>query len=78
MTHQALFSLEDKSKRKLNCRLLRNLVGALRVNNFPRELFVSVRFTWDDDTITFLPRRLKIVITETTFFFYMTGHRNKF
>ena len=34
MKNQALFSLEDKSK-KLKCRLLQFLFGALRVNNLP-------------------------------------------
>ena len=32
MKNQALFSLKDKSKKKLKCRLLQFLFGALRVN----------------------------------------------
>ena len=31
MKNQALFSLKDKSKKKLKCRLLQFLFGALRV-----------------------------------------------
>ena len=37
MKHQALFSSKDKSK-KIKCRLLQILYGALRVNN-PHMLF---------------------------------------
>ena len=33
MKYQALVSLKDKSKKKLKCRLLQFLFGALRVNN---------------------------------------------
>ena len=32
MNNQALFSLTDKSKKKIKCRLLQFLFGALRVN----------------------------------------------
>ena len=37
MKHEALFSSKDKSK-KLKCRLLQHLFGALRVNIYNRWL----------------------------------------
>ena len=41
MKNQALFSLKDKSK-KLKCRPLQFLCGALRLNNFGSLLFVVI------------------------------------
>ena len=41
MKNQALFSLEDKSK-KLKCRLLQFLFGALRVKNDKNNMEVSI------------------------------------
>ena len=35
MKNQVLFSLKDKSKKKIKCRLLQFLFGVLRVKNVP-------------------------------------------
>ena len=44
MKHPALFSSKDKSK-KIKCRLLQFLFGALRVNDFR---FVRLKFTFSN------------------------------
>ena len=38
MKNQALFSLKDKVKKKIKCRLLQFFVGALRVNSANQRL----------------------------------------
>ena len=61
MKHQALFSSKDKSK-KLKCRLLQYLFGALRVNNllageltsFRRQTIIKNRFASPENVHIYL------------------------